>query len=184
MRPSAESGVSLESIPDPERQQEATLPITGMTCANCALTVERSLKRTPGVSNVSVNFATERATVRYDPSQVALPALAAAVEDAGYGVVLADERELADAEARARADEIADQSRKFWTGVAFAAPLFVLGMARDFMLLGMWAQPPPCRCTSAPTTTWGPGRRSAIARRTWTCWWPSGRRSRTSTRSS
>jgi Cu+-exporting ATPase len=113
-----------------------------MTCANCALTVERSLKRTPGVEDVSVNFATERATVRYDPSRVALRALAAAVEDAGYGVVLADERDLADAEARARADEIADQSRKFWTGVAFSAPLFLLSMARDFMLVGMWAHAP------------------------------------------
>jgi Cu+-exporting ATPase len=139
---SAESGVALDSAPGAKRQQEATLPITGMTCANCALTVERSLKRTPGVSDVSVNFATERATVRYDPSQVALPALAAAVEDAGYGVVLADERDLADAEARARAEEIADQSRKFWTGVAFSAPLFLLSMARDFMLIGMWAHAP------------------------------------------
>jgi Cu+-exporting ATPase len=113
-----------------------------MTCANCALTVERSLKRTPGVADASVNFASERATVRYDPSKVALPELAAAVEDAGYGVVLADERDLADAEARARAEEIADQSRKFWTGVAFSAPLFLLSMARDFMLVGAWAHAP------------------------------------------
>jgi Cu+-exporting ATPase len=139
---SAESGVALDSARDAQRQQEATLPITGMTCANCALAVERSLKRTPGVADVSVNFASERATVRYDPSKVALPALAAAVEDAGYGVVLADERDLADAEARARAEEIADQNRKFWVGVAFSAPLFVLSMARDFMLLGMWAHAP------------------------------------------
>jgi len=56
--------------------------------------------------------------------------------------VLAGEGELADAEARARAEEIRDQSRKFWTGVAFAAPLFALSMARDFMLLGMWAHAP------------------------------------------
>jgi Cu+-exporting ATPase len=139
---STEGGVALESAPDAKRQQDATLPITGMTCANCALAVERSLKRTPGVADVSVNFATERATVRYDPSQVALPALAAAVEDAGYGVVLAGEGDLVDAEARARADEIEDQSRKFWTGVAFSAPLFVFSMARDFMLLGMWAHAP------------------------------------------
>ncbi|MGE0158082.1 MAG: heavy metal translocating P-type ATPase [Gemmatimonadales bacterium] len=121
---------------------EATLPITGMTCANCALTVERSLRRTGGVQDASVNFATERATVRYDPSRVALPALAAAVEDAGYGVVLADERDLRDAEARARAEEIAEQTRKFWTGVAFAAPLFALSMARDLGLVGAWAHAP------------------------------------------
>jgi P-type Cu+ transporter len=64
------------------------------------------------------------------------------VERAGYGVVLAAEGELEDAEARARAEEIATQSRKFWTGVAFAGPLFVLSMARDFGLVGMWAHAP------------------------------------------
>jgi Cu+-exporting ATPase len=124
------------------RTKDATLPITGMTCANCSLTVERALRRTPGVREASVNLATERARVRYDPTAVGLPELATAVEDAGYGVVIAEERDLADAEARARAAEVRDQTRKFWTGVAFAAPLFALSMARDFMLLGMWAHAP------------------------------------------
>ncbi|MBM4183174.1 MAG: copper-translocating P-type ATPase [Gemmatimonadetes bacterium] len=110
-----------------------------MTCANCALTVERSLKKTEGVVEAAVNFASERATVRFDPARVSMAQLAAAVERAGYGVVLAPEGELEDAEARASAQGIRSQSRKFWIGVAFTAPLFVLSMARDFMLLGMWA---------------------------------------------
>jgi Cu+-exporting ATPase len=113
-----------------------------MTCANCALTVERTLRRTEGVSEAAVNFASERATVRFDPERVSVPALIAAIERAGYGVVQAAEGEMEDAEARARSDEIADQAKKFWTGVAFSAPLFVLSMARDFMLLGMWAHGP------------------------------------------
>ena len=45
-----------------------TLPITGMTCANCASTVERSLKKAEGVSDAVVNFATEQATVSFDPT--------------------------------------------------------------------------------------------------------------------
>jgi Cu+-exporting ATPase len=119
-----------------------TLPITGMTCANCVLTVERTLRKMPGVADASVNFASERATVRFDPSVVSVEALAAAVERAGYGVVRASEGRLEDAEAAARAAEIRDQSRKFWTGVAFAGPLFLLSMARDFGLLGMWGHSP------------------------------------------
>ena len=122
--------------------RDATLPITGMTCANCAITVERTLKKTGGVSDASVNFASERATVRFDPASVSVEELARAVERAGYGVVLTDEGELEDAEARARAEDITQQSRKFWTGVAFAGPLFVLSMARDFGLVGMWAHEP------------------------------------------
>ncbi|HSH74488.1 MAG TPA: heavy metal translocating P-type ATPase [Longimicrobiales bacterium] len=121
---------------------EATLPITGMTCANCAATVERTLRKMPGVAEATVNFASERATVRFDASSVSVEDLAGAVERVGYGVVLAEEGELEDAEARARAEEIAHQSRKFWTGVAFAGPLFVLSMARDFALLGTWAHDP------------------------------------------
>ncbi len=123
-------------------EKEATLPITGMTCANCAATVERTLRKTAGVSDASVNFASERATVHFDPGAVSVEDLAHAVERAGYGVVLAEEGELEDAEARARAEEIRDQTRKFWTGVAFAGPLFALSMARDFGLIGAWAHAP------------------------------------------
>ncbi|MDH3422385.1 MAG: heavy metal translocating P-type ATPase [Gemmatimonadota bacterium] len=124
------------------RAREATLPITGMTCANCASTIERTLRKTAGVADASVNYASERATVHFDPDVVTLPQLGEAVERAGYGVIFAEEGELEDAEARARAEELRDQSRKFWTGVAFAGPLFVLSMARDFGLIGMWAHDP------------------------------------------
>ena len=49
-----------------------SLPVTGMTCAACARTIERTLTRLPGVDKAGVNFATGRATVRFDPDLVAL----------------------------------------------------------------------------------------------------------------
>jgi Cu+-exporting ATPase len=117
-----------------------------MTCANCVATVERTLRKTEGVDEATVNYASERAMVRFDPEVVSLEGLAAAVERAGYGVVLVDEAEgaaaLDEAESVARAAEIADQRRKFVTGAVFAGPLFVLSMARDFGLLGAWAHAP------------------------------------------
>lgn len=67
-------------------QQTIDLPITGMTCANCANTVERVLNKTDGVSAASVNYATERASVEYDPVQINPGALMKRVSDAGYGV--------------------------------------------------------------------------------------------------
>ena len=70
-------------------EQQATLPITGMHCANCAFTVERSLKKVDGISDAAVNFATERAAVVFDPSLVKAAALVDQVENAGYGVVTA-----------------------------------------------------------------------------------------------
>jgi len=119
------------------------LPITGMTCANCVATVERTLnKKVPGVVNATVNFATEKATVEYVPGQVTRADMVAAIEKAGYGVVEAEAGELEDAEQAAREAEVRDQTRKFWVGVAFALPLFLLSMARDFGLLGEWAHQP------------------------------------------
>ncbi len=61
------------------------LNITGMTCASCVRRVERALSRTPGVTEASVNLATERATVTYKPDETRLEDLIAAVEKAGYG---------------------------------------------------------------------------------------------------
>jgi P-type Cu+ transporter len=55
----------------PETKQ-LTLPITGMTCANCVATVERSLKKENGVAGANVNLSSERATVEFDPSLVGL----------------------------------------------------------------------------------------------------------------
>ncbi len=116
------------------------LPVTGMTCANCAATIERALKgKVPGVVNASVNFATERASVDYLPSMTGPDEIAAAVEQAGYGVIRSTEADPEDAEAAARRAEIQDQTRKFLTGVIFAAPLFFLSMGRDFGLLGPWS---------------------------------------------
>ena len=120
------------------------LPITGMTCANCAATVERALNRkVDGIVQANVNFATERATVEYIPGLASVAAMIRAVEEAGYGVVqAADQEEMEDVEAQARQAEIADQTRKFWVGVVFSLPLFLLSMARDFGLLGPWAHAP------------------------------------------
>jgi Cu+-exporting ATPase len=123
--------------------QRMELPITGMTCANCAATIERTLQsRVPGVVSANVNFATEKAVVTVVAGATGWKELAQAIEAAGYGVVEAAPGEMEDAETAARRAEIKDQTRKFWTGVAFALPLFVLSMLRDFGVLGAWAHAP------------------------------------------
>ena len=67
------------------------LPITGMTCASCVARNERALRKVEGVDNASVNFATEKATIAFDPDVVSADELVHAVEAAGYGVVTAQE---------------------------------------------------------------------------------------------
>ena len=121
----------------------AELPVTGMTCANCAGTIERTLGRLDGVVAASANYASDRASVEYLPGVVSLAAIQQAIRDVGYDVVVAAEGEEAeDVERAAREAEIRSQTRKFWVGVAFTLPLFLLSMGRDFGLLGAWAHEP------------------------------------------
>jgi len=66
--------------------KQITLPITGMTCANCVSTVEKGLKKLDGVAEANVNLATERATVTYDAGKLKEADLISRVELVGYGV--------------------------------------------------------------------------------------------------
>jgi len=66
--------------------KQVTLPVTGMTCANCVATVERNLKKLNGVDSANVNLSSERATIEFDSSLLALSDLIARVERAGYGI--------------------------------------------------------------------------------------------------
>lgn len=119
------------------------LPLLGMTCTNCANTIERRLNKVDGVLEASVNYANEKATVTYTPGAVTRPELVAAVRKAGYDVVeMDDDADMEDAEAMARQAEIKHQERRFYIGVLFALPLFLFSMSRDFSLLGEWAHAP------------------------------------------
>jgi Cu+-exporting ATPase len=69
--------------------KNVTLPITGMSCANCALNIERNLKKLQGVEDASVNFASEQATVSFDPEQIEVDELIRKIEDIGYGIATA-----------------------------------------------------------------------------------------------
>ncbi len=117
---------------------QVDLPITGMTCANCAANIERTLnKKVAGVVQAAVNFASERASVHYLADMVGIEDIVAAIEKAGYGAIAPQDGQVeADAELKARQAEIRDQTRKFIVGVLFALPLFLLSMGRDFNLIG------------------------------------------------
>ncbi|MCO8255273.1 heavy metal translocating P-type ATPase [Haladaptatus sp. AB618] len=109
---------------DPVRAS-TTIGITGMSCSNCAETNETALESVPGVVNADVNYATDEASVQYNPAQVSLSDLYDAVEDAGYDPVREEgaEEEAEDARQAARHDEIRKQFRLLIFGVVFAIPL-------------------------------------------------------------
>lgn len=116
-------------------QASLELPITGMTCAACVRNVERAVNRVPGILNVSVNLATEKAVVTYLPGSVRRGDIVSAVENAGYGVIdLSTAAAPEDAERAVREGEIRKQERLLLIGLLFTIPLFILSMGRDLLM--------------------------------------------------
>lgn len=70
--------------------KQVTLPITGMTCANCVATIERVTAKMPGVTQANVNLASERGTWIFDPAVVSDEQIIARIGDIGYGVATAE----------------------------------------------------------------------------------------------
>ncbi len=69
-----------------KKTEKASIPVTGMTCANCAITIEKGLAETPGVEKATVSFASEKAAVEYDPSKVDFKKLKDTISGLGYGI--------------------------------------------------------------------------------------------------
>ena len=63
-----------------------TLPITGMTCTNCAMNIERNVKKLDGVTEAHVNFATEEAAISYDLKDIRIQDIIEKIRDIGYGI--------------------------------------------------------------------------------------------------
>ena len=112
------------------------LPLLGMTCVNCANTIERTLKKLPSVSIANVNYASERASVDYVPGAIGIADMVAAIRKAGYDVPTSGQQSAVsdqpDVEQAARDADIADRKSRMVVGLAFAIPAFILSMSRDF----------------------------------------------------
>ena len=70
-----------------KKPEKANIHITGMTCTNCAATIQKGLENTPGVEQANVSFASEKAAVEYDPEKVDLNKLQETITGLGYSVV-------------------------------------------------------------------------------------------------
>ncbi len=113
-----------------EACERVDLPITGMTCAACASRIERTLNRQPGVKAASVNFATERATVTFDPAAIDAQKLIGTVRDAGYDVAAeTEDGSVEESLEAAHAAEYAELKRKFIVAAVFSLPVLVIAMS-------------------------------------------------------
>ncbi|WP_035215260.1 MULTISPECIES: heavy metal translocating P-type ATPase [unclassified Agrobacterium] len=109
-------------------EKTVELDIEGMTCASCVGRVEKALKAVSGVSDASVNLATERATIRVAGNAASAATLAEAIKRAGYQVkeIVADK--AGDAEQNRRAADMRSLKISLAVAVVLTLPVFVLEM--------------------------------------------------------
>jgi P-type Cu+ transporter len=114
-----------------EEEMRLDLPVRGMTCASCANRVERNLNQLEGV-DATVNFATEKASVVYDPDLVETGQLLEAVAAAGYEASLPADQSRDSSEANpgpAPADPaLQDARRRLVVAAVLSAPVLIVSM--------------------------------------------------------
>ena len=134
-----ESKVSVEDIKnavakagygakEEQNDKEVSIPIAGMTCAACAKAVERAIGKLDGVSEVSVNFATEKAAVKYDPQKVRMSEIKQAVVKAGYQALETENKDRVDEDKKRKEREIRILWTKFIVSAVFSIPLLYIAM--------------------------------------------------------
>jgi len=116
-----------------ETAERVDLPLTGMSCAACARSIENQLSGTPGVATAHVNFATSTATVEFDPARTAVRDLVGAIEELGYGVPQPEAG--VDVEEQSRRQEYAALQRRLLLAAGLSVPVVALGMWPGLMQL-------------------------------------------------
>ncbi len=106
-----------------------TIPIGGMTCAACAQRIEKAIGKLDGVAAVSVNLATEKASVTYHPQTVRASRIKQVIEKAGYKALDASKTDAADEDRARKQKEITTLWTKFIVSALFSLPLLYIAMA-------------------------------------------------------
>jgi Cu2+-exporting ATPase len=107
--------------------EKKSLPVTGMTCAGCAASVESTLQEQKGVIKAGVNYATQQVQVEWDPQQVSLLELQKAVQDVGYDLIV-EEDKGEELQEEARAEHLAELRHKTIWYVVLSVPVVIIGM--------------------------------------------------------
>ena len=108
--------------------KEVTIPIAGMTCSACSNAVQRALNKLDGVEEAFVNFATEKAVVKYNSDKIRISNLKAAIEKAGYKPLELEIEDIGEEKLDPRERESKVLWIKFIIATIFTIPLFYISM--------------------------------------------------------
>ena len=108
--------------------RKETFPVLGMSCAACATRVDKTLNCQPGVQEASVNYASATVQVTYDADECSPLVLKAAVQSAGYDLLIASKEEAEDEAEKARQARYESLKKRTVWAIVLAVPIMVLGM--------------------------------------------------------
>jgi P-type Cu+ transporter len=112
-----------------EKLEESRLLIEGMTCASCVLRIENGLNKLEGVTDASVNLATNEALVHYRPSAVDVPKILEQISKTGYEAVeVPNTRKEIEEKEQQREAKYKKKVREFIAAAVLTIPVFVIGM--------------------------------------------------------
>ncbi len=111
-----------------KKENEITMSITGMTCAACSARIEKVIGKLPGVSSISVNLATEKAKIIYDPSLIRLSEIKNKLQSIGYKAIDTQKKSAVDEDKIRKEKQIKTLWTKFTIAAIFCVPLLYLAM--------------------------------------------------------
>ncbi|MFH1779113.1 MAG: heavy metal translocating P-type ATPase [Candidatus Omnitrophota bacterium] len=120
--------------------EKVTIPIEGISCSSCVAKIEHALKRQQGVITANVNFATKKATIEYNPSEINLAGLKKVIENIGYKPLEAEE--TTDVEEKIRAREYSNLKLKFTISAILTTFILIFSFrATSFIILFILTTP-------------------------------------------
>ena len=105
--------------------KKETYPVEGMTCAGCAASIERQLRKEEGVEEANINFANHTLSLRYKEGVTSFEKLQKSVDDIGFKLLPA---EKAAESKKIRQQEYKKLQKKFWIALLFSLPVFIISM--------------------------------------------------------
>ncbi len=105
-----------------------TYPVTGMSCAACAVSVESMLQSEPGVKSAAVNYANATTTVEFDPAQASEQHFKETIQSIGYDLIIEDESKAAEIVEHAQKQRLQKLRRNMILSLLFSAPVVIIGM--------------------------------------------------------
>ena len=119
-----------------DKSVKNTFPVTGMTCAVCASSVESILNQTEGVANASVNFASSSVLVEYEPT-ITTNDLQNALRSVGYDLII-DEDDPAEVQQLLQLKHYNEIKQRTKSSAILTLPVFIIGMFFMEWEAGRW----------------------------------------------